>query len=521
MSLGPSFINLFDTPEAGRSPDELLEDALAARVDPSRPSTFWVSRVVLLGGTHTLPPSVILAFAPGARLIVAKRFTLWGILDAGLEARFELVGEGVVELLGPLDEIVADWWLPSLGRTAVELALAALWTRYLHEGVLPAPIRLDGPYSLTRTLRVLPPGELTGRVDVVLRGQHGCSLDPPTFIVGSGAPAEGLSSLVSVEEAVVLTLEHVAFDAGPRSGAARAHACLSLEGTFHGSRIEACSFRFGGAGIRVIPGLQHWTEVLGASGTAEGLRLALLGLAIGRSTTSSNRLVVSRCLFVGASVGSGAIEGARGIDIGFGAPTALDLRDSQFVGSYVNAVSILGGQADVTACHFANELPFEPGSPETSDLLVQRWGGDDIHFETTVPLKPAPTLGVIFYRPTPINVYRGHALANTHLTVTHCVSTSPTFLVMNQAFPYADTILGGAVLTNVRHTPAVAGRVSVHLGAGAPPRGLMLQGCRFGGSVVCESGSLSDTVVDLGTRFIGEAAFRGTIPLTLSTGRHP
>lgn len=73
------------------------------------------------------------------------------------------------------------------------------------------------------------------------------------------------------------------------------------------------------------------------------------------------------------------------------------------------------------------------------------------------------------------------------------------------------------MLTNVRHTPATTPGVSLRLGFGAPPRALMLQGCRFGGTVVCDPGSVNYAVVDLGTRFVGAAGFRNCTPVTLAT----
>jgi hypothetical protein len=512
MSLGESFINVFD-PTGGRSDDELLGTALSAIGAEPRPCTFWISRVATVGGTVTFPPSVTLSFAPGARLVVLKRLTLQGFLDAGLEARFEVRGDGIVELLGPLEEIVADWWVPSQGLSPVEHALRALWSRYAHagEGVLPAPIRLDGPYELSRTLRVLPPAELTGRVDVVLRGQHGRSLDPPTFVMVPVPTATMPWSMLSIEAGVVLTMENVAFDADPGPANAHARSCVSLEGTFHGSRIEACSFRFGIAGVLVSPRVQQQREAAAAAGgTSESVARNLLEDAIELSTTSTNRLEVSRCLFTGVSLPAGAFDGARGIDIGLGAPTALTLRDSQFVGAFANGVAIIGGELDVTACQFANETarPFFHGSvAATADVLVRRWGDDDEAYDLRFAPKDWPILRPDS-RKDVANVDRGIPLANTHATIIHCISTSPVFLVMFQAFSYSGTILGGAVLTNVRHSPSSAARWnSVVLGPGMPPRALILQGCRFGDSVLLDATGPADVVVDLGTRINARPAY--------------
>ncbi len=498
MSLGTSFLNVFDTPASDDDPDDRkLREAVGPLNDTSAPRVIWIARVVRLRQYFDIPRSVTLSFAPGARLVIENSFVIRGFLDAGLETRFELVGDGVVELLGPLDEIVADWWLPSNGRNSVEHALHALWTRYAYadarpdEGILPAPIRLDGPYALTRTLRLLPPAEIIGRVDVVFRGQHGRSLDPPTFV--PGALTGDLAALVSVERGVVLLMEHVAFDLGA-SGKERAHrvaTCLSLEGQFHGSRIEACSFAFDDMAIQANPIGQAARELL--AGTAQALGLGVVaGLllagaeAIQRAQGRAARLALSRCVF------SGTRDTARAIQVDLGAPTSLTVRDCQFTGTYAHAISMLGGELDVTACSFSNDAPPAPTPFERADILTRALDSG-------------------------LDVDRNIPLANTHLTVTHCVSTSPTFLVLDQAFPYAETILGGAVLTNVRHTPATTNGVSLRLGFGAPPRALMLQGCRFGGTVVCDPSSVNYAVVDLGTRFVGAAGFRNCTPVTLAT----
>lgn len=511
-NLGESFINVFD-PHGGHTDDELLDAALSSIGAEPRPRTFWISRVATVGGTVTIPPSVTLSFAPGARLVVLKRLTVQGFLDAGLEARFEVRGDGILELLGPLEEIVADWWVPSQDLSPVEHALRALWSRYAHAGggVLPAPIRLDGPYELSRTLRVVPPAELTGRVDVVLRGQHGRSLDPPTFVMIPVTTTTMPWSMLSIEAGVVLTMENVAFDADSGPIDAHARSCVSLEGAFHGSRIEACSFRFGIAGVLVSPRVQQQREAAAtAGGTAESVRRNLLEDAIELTTASTNRLEVSRCLFTGVSLPESAFDSARGIDIGLGAPTALTLRDSQFVGAFANGVAILGGELDITACQFANEstrIFFHGSVAATADVLIRSWGDDAERYELRTALKDWPILPPVSHEDV-VSVDRGVPLANTHATITHCVSMSPVFLVMFQSYSYAGTILGGAVLTNVRHSPSSASRWnSVVLGPGMPPRALILQGCRFGDSVLLDATGPADVVVDLGTRIDARPAY--------------
>lgn len=508
MDLGNSFVNVFD--RAGDM-DIALRSACAAASSARQPRVFWVSGPVTLAEHHTVPANVTLAFAPGAYLILRGSLTVLGPIDAGLEARFSVVGQGVLALLGPLEEIVADWWLPSATATAVEQALAALWIRYRHER-LPAPIRLDGPYPLARPLRLRPPADLAGAFEVKLRGQWARSIDPKTFFAGGGSPEAPMSTLLSVEDGVVLDADHVAFDAGPDADGRQALACVSLEGSFDRSRMDSCGFRFGGSGIRASPAVQRVLDEVGDLASARG-RQALLDEAIARSLMGANRLAVGHCLFDGAS------PQARGLDIGFGAPTALDLRDSQFVGFYGNALTMLGGSANIIACQFANQtrqVPFDPhknadrsrvqdflDTPETiADLHLRRWG--DPSYDMVFRPYDAPIDQLVVVDQPP-HVHRGQPLAGTHLTVTHCTSTSQVFLVMHPAFPYDDTYPGSATLLGVRHEPPGDDPSSVHVRRGAKPRSVMLQGCRLGGSVYVDSGSLNDVVVDLGTVFTGQS----------------
>lgn len=79
---------------------------------------------------------------------------------------------------------------------------------------------------------------------------------------------------------------------------------------------------------------------------------------------------------------------------------------------------------------------------------------------------------------------------------------------MHQTFTYWDTVLGGAMLTNVHHHPAGSEVTSIHLGAAMPSRGLMLQGCRLAGSVYVDPSTRDDVVLDLGTTFESGATVR-------------
>lgn len=502
-----NFFNVFDEPSSADGPDTLLANLLEVRRLDPKPCVIWVSRPVTLVGTHTIPLAVTLAFAPGAVLTITGRLIVRGELDAGLEPRFALLGSGSLELLGLLDEIVADWWRRTRGLSPVEHALNALWTRYAHadEDVLPAPIRLDGPYELTRTVRILPPSDLpdaTGRIEVHFQGQWRREADPPTFVAAPSVGPDPLSALVVVEEAVVLTVDHVAFDAGAPLDRSWSLACLSLEGTFHGTRVEACSFRFSGAGIRVIPRLQQWQQVQIVAPDTDVMQ-RVLDDAIAWSTRDPNRLDLSRCVFTGTSMDACAV------DVGFSAPTSLGVRDSQFVGTFASGVSILGGDVTVTGCQFASDTPkvnFYDQPNATADVLVRRWGDTTEYYRFAFALKRAPSPKSVVKGT--VDVRRDQALLNTHVTITHCVSTSPVFLVMHQTFTYWDTVLGGAMLTNVHHHPAGPEVTSIHLGAAMPSRGLMLQGCRLAGSVYVEPSTRDDVVVDLGTTFASDASVR-------------
>lgn len=91
--------------------------------------------------------------------------------------------------------------------------------------------------------------------------------------------------------------------------------------------------------------------------------------------------------------------------------------------------------------------------------------------------------------------------ANAHLTVTHCLSTSPTFLVGRRVFSRGDS--GGALLTNVLHQPSgdlqKAAATSIRWGSGYEARSLVLQGCALGAPVRFEGSPVRGVAVDLGS----------------------
>lgn len=496
-ALGSTFLNVF-AGDGSLTDDERLRSALEALATRPRPCTLWVSRSASLVDSHELPPFSTLAFAPGAVLTLMGTLTVLGRLDAGVGPRFRLRG-GDVLLRGPLEEIVADWWRVSGGPNPVELAVAVCWDRALQPDLSPCPVRLTGPYELIRTLRLAPPPALTGRVDITLRGQHTRRSDPATFVVPDRADAP--STLMSVEGGVVLDMEHVAFDAGRNAARPPAETCLSLEGRFHRSRIEACFFTFATWGIRVRTPDPDDGEVLqplvtlpfGTGGTPQAPAFPI-------EETDTNRLAISRCLFVGGAAGTNIPIAGCAVDVGFAAPTMLSLRDCQFVGAYYQGITVLGGELDVTACQFANDteviVPPDRNSA-TTDILVRRGMDLAVH----LPFEPVPK-GRPYQGPRGSRSFVSERpVADTHLTVLHCVSTSPTFLVLHPSFDDPDALPGGATLTNVRHTARGPEPTSVYVGEHAGSRSLMLQGCWFSGSVAVAPNAIRDVVVDLGCRF--------------------
>jgi len=501
MTLGVAFLNVFGEP--GGSDDDLLRQALVGRTDTSPPCTFWISRVARLAVSRVIPSSVTLAFAPSAFLIIENHVLVRGPLDAGLAPRFALVGGGRVDLLGALEEIVADWWLETDGVGPVERALAALWSRYREPGILPAPIRLSGPYVLERTLRIIAPTDI-GPVEVMLRGEHGCPADPPTFTIAPGG-AEMLS-MVSVEELTTLKLESVAFDDGSVAHAqndpvSRGVACLSVESEdYDGTSIEACSFRFDGVAVLVKPSIHRWRSRVVAGGmTPAGADLLALGDAIRLSVRQPARLLIDRCVFTGIG------PATCGFFADLGTPPTLSLRNCVFTGLYANAVSLLGGELDVVACQFGSALR-PVGENESGDIVTRSWDEGVNANSKGERVNGGWLERFISNQPRGFNVYRQQPLKNTHVTITHSLSTSVVFMRLNPAFLYPDTVPGGALLTGVRHAPPDGG-LALHIGPRAPRRSVVLQGCRFSSGVTFDYSLTGDIVVDLGTVFPRGAGF--------------
>lgn len=490
-----AFVSPFGDRAASDGDALVFAEAVREVSERSSPVILWVSRsaTVDLPGLP-IPAHVSLAFAPGAVLTLppSGRIEHLGRLDAGVERRFELADGARVLLRGPLDEIHASWW--GTGPLAVTHALDALWDRYENDRE-PAPIRLSGPYPLQRPVRVEPPVATVaavtrpGRdpvVDVVLRGGHYGARGPMTFTVDDVENVGGMPALLAVDGQVTLTLENVGFDTTRSSGRRGAGAALILAGDHDRSHIEGCTFRVGDAkGIDVTVLGLRWrdTYVDSARGLAEGIGLGaffLLLAAQAGAGRAASRVSVSRCDFEGVPVDKRDV--AIPIAVDATAPTMLEVSDCQFRGSYGCGILFMGADLMVTHCAFDNLA-----SPAFSDPSRSA----DIHLGLR---EPTTVTG---------------AAPKAHLTATHCVSTSPCFLVGRQG--PTTTGSGGALLTNVLHQPTViianARNCSIRWIGPYDSQSLVLQGCEFGAEVRQEEGSNNHVVVDIGTRFLRPAAF--------------
>lgn len=476
MSLGAVFLNPLGNGYAGSSDEDTNSIVFALRSIPfSLPATLWISRPAHINSDVVVPRAVTLSFAPGAYLAMedGATLTVYGLLDAGVEGRFDLSLGGTVNLFGDLPEIHAAWWIGT-PMSALRSALNTLWQRYLAPslspslpGPLPAPIVLQDGYLLDETLDLSAPGALPeSRYEVVLRGRWRSESDPATFIARSGS----VSPLIFVDERTVLHAEHIGFDMTRKSLADQ--VAIRFASEVGGSRVEACGFVLGaGIGIQTVvrdasltPNVKRRLDRVGPTGDF-ALKQPRQFI---RSLQRPRRLDVVRSSFI-ADDGESAI----GIDLG-GTPTMLTVSDCSFRGSYRVGIDAMVGDLQVVATVFDNGRP-------GADLDANK--GIDIRLGPLAPFTSVEWVDV----------------PRAQLTVTHCCSTSPTFLSAQPVFPGA-TSRGGAVLTNVLHTPVAEGAPSVFWSCDYLERSLTLQGCEFGSDVQVETRALSG-VVDLGTRF--------------------
>ncbi|MDP3208277.1 MAG: hypothetical protein Q8M65_03935 [Rhodoglobus sp.] len=499
MSVGALFSPYGDAPPVSTETEDGLRllDALAAiaRSEPrNAPVVLWISRSarLLLRATYTIPSHVTVAFAPGAVFTVGAGAVLNidGRLEADSGQHFNLVG-GKVFLRGPLDEICASWWSGvQSGGAPVAHALSVLWDRY-ERALAPAPIVLGGFYVLEETLRIAPPDSLvqafTAPFDVVIRGRHHGRGSPMTFRASSSESVGALDALVAVDGKVVLTLENVGFDLTRPDDLPAVRSALLLAGEHDRSRIEACSFRLaGGTGVHVTALWDAWREAIGETVTATAGTVGpfaplggafvtfLLGAALLASVTGrARRVVIARSDFEGGGATS------VGVRVDVVAPTMLDVSDCQFRGEYDRGIAFVGSDLMVTDCAFDNAATATASDPLRAV---------DIYLGSREPLPDAvPRL----------------AGANAQLTATHCVSTSPTFLVGRRVFNPGDS--GGAVLTSVLHQPRTTTprdvATSVRWIGPCDARNLVLQGCELGAPVRLVDAMTMGIVVELGTRF--------------------
>lgn len=509
--LGSFFSPFGDAPGVGE-PDvrdgvRLLEalGAIASSGRGTEPTVLWISRSarLLLRATYEIPRHVTLAFAPGAVLTLGAGATLdiQGRLDAGAERRFDLAG-GRVIFGGPLDEIHAAWWWDGgPGGAAVLRALDVLWERYGRD-LDPAPIMLVGPYPLEETLRVVPPDfpqrPLTAPLDVVMRGRHHGLGDPMTFRVSDAKSVGALDALLAVDGKVTFTLENVGLDLTRPAGLPEARSALLLTGEYDRSRVESCAFRLSnGTGVHVTALWDIWREIIvegltsgvGSAGFLAPLGAAFTTLLVGAAmqasvTRRASRLVIARCDFEGGG------PDCVGVRIDPVAPTMMDVSDCHFRGEYDRGIAFVGSDLMVTHCAFDNEATLQESEPlRAVDIFL----GSREALPAAVVNLPG---------------------ANAQLTATHCVSTSPTFLVGQRVFTSGDH--GGAVLTNVLHQPrsskATDAVNSVRWMAPYASRSLMLQGCELGAPVRVQGATPPGVVVELGTRFAREPHYISDSP---------
>lgn len=497
MTLGPNFLSPFgDSPAAtGGGPDDDLFREIFAAIDAldGAPITLWIARSVVLTRSPGLPiPSnVILTFAPGAVLTLKAGviFEHQGRIDLGLERRFNLDEGARVLLTGPLDEIHASWWsgrgssgADSASRgSAITHALNVLWLRY-EKGLPPAPILLSGQYFLRETIKIDPteamaltfPGQT---FDVMLRGCHYGVGSPMTLAVDDSdsvddpAPVGELFALLAVNGKVALTLENLGFDTTRRYARSPAQTALRLIGRHHRVRVVGCSFKVGlSKGIYV-------TEQV------DGVEAVLLDVVIG-SSDPDIRLTIARCDFEGSAPGHVVMD-AVPIYVSKTGPIMVSVSDCQFRGAYDRAIVFHGSELMVTNCAFDNSVlaPADDLQGVDIDLNSRRVAADEL-------------------------------AGGAQITVTHCVSTSPTFLSARASIRADDR--GGAVLTNVVHQPRVGVRsepCSVRWAGPYQSRSLVLQGCELGAPVrLVDAGRTQGLVIEIGCEIEGAPGTRARYP---------
>lgn len=245
---GPRFINVMDGDFGTRGSDNLLLRVHEAQgtIPEAGPVTLYIGRRATLPADLDLDARYSVMFGPGARvrLIAGVRWTIRGDTDLGTEQRFELADRSQVALLGPIEQILPEWWgVSSDVDEALRHAFLAAALR-IEEQVPQAPIELLGPYALRRPLSLVPP--VDREAEYVVEGRHprGDATLSPTL-----SYADPLSSdfpLVSLVDGVRLRMRHVALDASSRRALqrrkSRTPAAVEMRGRFSGAVLDRCTF---------------------------------------------------------------------------------------------------------------------------------------------------------------------------------------------------------------------------------------------------------------------------------------
>lgn len=421
------FINVMEETRAFAG-DELggrLALALAA-AQPLGPLTLYLSRSVELLQDFTVPARCTLMLAPGVRIAVGRErvLTVLGPVDLGCEPRFELRERASVRLLGPLAAIRPEWWFAEDDSKALAAAAAAAVARRDAE-VAQVPLRLTGPYALTRTLDL---GALAaGRaIEFVLSGRHprGDGLLLPTL--HHHPQSSGDFPLVRTSEFVRLLIDHVGFDASAERviGVSRSPAVLH-EGLSSGTRYTRCSF-WGHAAVSLKPRPDAKS-----------------------SAKPADTLSFDDCWFQG-----GGRDGSGG-ELVWVAPTTsaqLEFSGCAFVGAARSMVEISAGSLDIQGCTFDNELT---GESDGCDIRV----GD----EAESSARPARDgVGLM-------------------ITEVHVRTRSARHLVASQsgATQGAMVLLTGVVQEREAHLRGEGGASAVITWRRALAQPMVLQGCYF------------------------------------------
>lgn len=252
---GERFINLLRTDTGPRPSSDLavLWPALQAEIPASGPCTLYLGDRATLSADLVFDARFSILFGPGATVSLGSgvTWTIRGEADLGSEVRFRGAEGARVHLLGPLTRIIPEWWDVATDPDGALESAFALAGRRILEGAPQAPLALDGPYRLRRTLVLASP--TNGEVEYVVEGRHprGDATLSPTLTYASSS--NGNFPLIELRDEVRLIARRVAFDASTRQGAPKRRAnmppALLIHGRSSGTTLERCTFlvEYGGA----------------------------------------------------------------------------------------------------------------------------------------------------------------------------------------------------------------------------------------------------------------------------------